>query len=80
MKLNLRLYYKDDNGNHSITRMGFFITLIFILIYSTILFFMEINGFHIQILYALIAWNLVLGGLKNHKDFLQKEYKDNGRI
>ena len=74
----MKKYFKDDNGNYSITRMSFFITLITTIIFSFILIFININGFHIQILYALIAWNLVLGGLKNHKDFLQKIYNDDG--
>jgi hypothetical protein len=66
-------FLKDDAGNKSITRLMFFITSIFIMIYCLVLFIIPINLIHYQLIITLIAWNLALIGIKNWKDIINKK-------
>ncbi len=70
--MNINKFLSDDKDNKSVTRLVFLISAIIIFIYIITTFFIEMNIFHIQILYALIGWNLALIGFKNWKDKIIK--------
>lgn len=77
--MNYIKFLEDDKGNFSITRLGFILTIILIIGYSITLLFITVDIFHIQIFYALIAWNLALVGIKNHKDWIIKKNIEDGK-
>ena len=67
--MKMKKYFKDDLGNYSITRLGFFIILILIVCLSICSLFITVD---IYLISLLIGFDLSLVGVKNWKDIIQK--------